>query len=411
MLFEKSVPKEAREAFRLDSTAGILFGVFTGLITPFLGFIARDRLNSSALLIGLISAAPFIGNMLSLFYANLMQGRRKMPYATWPVVAGRGLFLFTLFTFTPLSFAIVVAAAQLLTGVVAPAYAAVVKEIYPADRRGSIMAYVRVGTTFAMFIATLLAGMLLKHVSFRYIFPAGGLVGVASAFAFAGIRTQPVDPSEGNIQRQQPFHFLSDTFAIFRHNRQFMVYMIAIFIAGFGNLMLLPLYPIFQVDSLHITAAQLAILTGASTVAWMLSYPYWGRYLDINSPVLATIINMVISSLVPLIIFASGSVWMLLPAYVILGIVNGGTELAYFNSILHFAEDGMETRYQALHNFLLGIRGTVAPFCGAALVTLFGSIGLDVRYAFLVGALLFFVGILIQIIGLRLSGDKKAESM
>jgi MFS family permease len=349
--------------------------------------------------------------MLSLFYANLMQGRQKMPYATWPIVAGRGLFVLTLFTFTPLSFALVSSASQLLGGIVAPAYAAVVKEIYPDDKRGIIMAYIRVGMTFTMFFATLLAGFLLKQVSFRYLFPIAGIAGVASALSFGAIRTQPVDPSEGNIQRQQPFHFLADTFAIFSRHRQFMLYMTAIFVAGFGNLMLLPLYPIFQVDSLHITAVQLAILTGVSTMVWMLTYPYWGRYVDVRSPVQATVANMVLSSLVPLIFFATGSVWMLIPAYVILGIVNGGTELAYFNSLLHFAEDGMETRYQALHNFLLGIRGTVAPFCGAALVALFESIGLDIRYAFLVGALLFFVGILIQIVGLRMFGRESASQV
>ena len=126
-----------------------------------------------------------------------------------------------------------------------------------------------------------------------------------------------------------------------------------------------------------------------------------------HSPVLATVVNTVLSGLVPLIFFVSRSIWMLLPAYIILGVVAGGMELAYFNSLIRFSEDGMETKYQALHNFLLGIRGAVAPFCGAALVTLFEFIKLDIRYVFLAGALLFFTGILIQLVGSRLCGGSR----
>ena len=61
-----------------------------------------------------------------------------------------------------------------------------------------------------------------------------------------------------------------------------------------------------------------------------------------------------------------------------------------------FADEGMESRYQALHSFLLGIRGTIAPFCGAGLVTLLKLKGVDIRYVFLLAVGLLVAGVIMQ---------------
>ena len=79
----------------------------------------------------------------------------------------------------------------------------------------------------------------------------------------------------------------------------------------------------------------------------------------------------------------------------------GGVELSYFNSILHLADEGKESQYQALHSFLLGLRGTIAPFVGAGIVLLFKSHNLPVRYIFLISMAVMFVGFVIQLIGVR----------
>jgi len=401
LFFERAIPSEARDAYRRDAWAGILGGIYTGAIFPFIGFIARDRLHASVTLIGLMTAAPFIGNMFALFYANAMEGRRKMPYVVWSQVIARALFLFTLFAATPLIFALTVSVIQMIATVASPAYAAILKEIYPDEHRGRIMAYIRVGLAFTTFGSTLLVGQLLPVMDFKYIFPIGGVFGVLSALAFGTIKTGRINPADSDNHRVPTPQFLRNTLAIFKEDRNYRWFALSVFTFGFGNLIVAPLYPVFQVDRLHITATQVAILSNVSTVIWMFSYLYWGRYVDMQSPLKAVFVNVLMVSVVPFIYFLANNVWMLLPAAIINGVTMGGVELSYFNSILYFSKKGRESHYQALHSFLLGIRGTIAPFCGAALVLLFKSGGADVKYVFLISMGLMLLGAGLQLVGVK----------
>lgn len=403
MLFRKAIPEEAYDAYRRDAWSGLLGGIYTGAIFPFIGFVARDRLHASVTTIGLMTAAPFIGNMFALFYANAMEGKAKMPYVVWSQVIARALFVLTAFAVTPLSFAIVVSAVQIIASVASPAYAAILKEIYPDEQRGRIMAYIRVGLAFTTFASTLVIGHVLKQgiVDHRVVFPIAGLFGVAAAFAFGSIKTAPVDPDDPNNHRVPTLQFLKNTLAIFKEDRPYTWFALSVFTYGFGNLIAAPLYPVFQVDRLHITPTQVAFLSNTATVVWMLSYPYWGKYVDVKSPLKAVVVNVLLVSLVPVFYFLAEDVWMLIPAAVITGVTMGGVELSYFNSILYFAKEGRESHYQALHSFLLGIRGTLAPFCGAAIVGAFRGGGVDVKYLFLISAALMLLGAGLQVVGVK----------
>ena len=401
MFLGRTVPTEARDAYRRDSLAGLLGGIYNGAIFPFIGFIARHDLHASVALISLMTAAPFIGNVFALFYANAMEGKPKMPYVVWSQVIARALFLLVLFAKTPLLFASIVTAVQIIASVAGPAYAAILKEVYPDDHRGRIMAYTRVGLAFATFVSTLLIGRLLKYLDFNYIFPVAGLFGVASALAFGTIRTAPVDPEAPDNRRGSTPRFLMNTLAILKDDRSYAWFALSVFTYGFGNLMAAPLYPVFQVDRLHISAIQVAMLSNTATVIWMLSYLYWGKYIDTRSPLRAAVANVLLVSLVPLNYFLARNVWMLLPAAVISGVTLGGVELSYFNSILYFAKAGRESHYQALHSFFLGIRGTIAPFCGAAIASLFRGAGIDVKYVFLIAMALMLLGAGFQLAGVK----------
>lgn len=346
MFFEKAIPIEARDAYRRDSLAGALLGLYTGAIFPFVGFIARDRLHASVVLISVMTAAPFIGNMFALFWANAMEGRKKIPYVVWSCAIARLLFVLMLFATTPLRFAVLVSVIQMIATVASPAYAAVMKEVYPDEHRGRIMAYIRVGLAATTFASTLIVGQLMKrgNVDFTHIFPIAGLLGVASALIFGTVKTADVDPNHPDNKRTSTLKFLKDTLAILNEDRNYAWFALSVFVFGFGNLLVAPLYPVFQVDRLHITALQIALLSNLTTVIWMISYFYWGKYVDVRSPLRAVVINVLLVSLVPLNYFLARNVWMLVPTAIINGVTMGGVELGYFNSILYFARDGKESQ-------------------------------------------------------------------
>lgn len=393
MFLEKNVPESARDAYRRDALAGLLSGASSGIIGPFLGFIARSKLHASPELIGLISAAPFMGSLLTIVYANIAEGRKKMPFVAWPMAIGRIILLLVLWTTTPISFALVATLSQLTLTISGPQYAAVMCEIYPAAQRATIMAYIRIGATFMMFAFTAIAGKLLSSgaMSYNYVLPIGGLIGIASAVAFSTIKLSPTDADA--LDRKLPIgEFLVKTIGILKHDISNRRLAAAASFTGLGALMTMPLYPIFQVDKLGITATQLAILTNISTLAWMVSYPWWGRRVDSTSPHKVWLLTVLMSTAGPLNYFFATEWWHVIPGTLISGLTIGGAELSFFNTVLHAVRDGETTRYQALHAFVGGIRGVAGPFLGAGMITLFMGLHLPIKFIFLVGVALMVAG-------------------
>lgn len=392
------MPKATRDAFRKDRVSGLLVGLYSGSIFPFVAIIARGQLHASELMISLMVAAPFIGNLFSLFWARSMEGRPKMPFVVWPTTIGRVLFILMIFRATPLTFALIVSASHILSTISSPAYAAIIKAIYPNDSRGRLMAYVKVVIMAAMMLSTFVAGKLLEGASYRYVFSISALFGVASSLVFSTINA---DPPGQNSPLPPTRQFLIDTIGILKQDLGFRWFALSVFVFGFANILLAPIYPIFEVDRLHVTTLQAAILANIASVIWMVMYLYWGHYVDNNNPLSGVVICVFLSSLIPINYFFAQSIWMLIPAYAVAGVVNAGIELSYFNAILHFAPEERVSQYQALFQSLLAVGGAVAPFIGSALMASFKSIGWDYKYIFLIAVIGMWAGGGMQLFGVR----------
>jgi len=395
LVFANYVPAGARPAFRKDSLAALFSGLYLGAVFPFVGFLARDRLHAGVTLMSLMAAAPFVGNIFAIFWARAMTGKRKMPFAVYSWTLARSLFVLILFVRTPVSFALTIFAAQFIATISSPAYAAIMKTIYPDDQRGTIMAYARFGMAFAAIAATFAVGPILHRWadSYRIVIPVGGLLGIIAALVFSRIR---VPEDDLNDQPASLPVFLRDTLGILRENRRYRWFALSVFTYGIGNLIILPLYPIYQVDVLHINATQVAVLSNLSQVVWMLSYLYWGPYVDRHTPMKGAFVNIMLTTAIPLTYIFAHNVWALWPAFVVSGIINAGIEMSYFNGILYLAEPDRIAQYQGLHSFLLGVRGTIAPFIGAAMK----GAGMDMRVIFLVGLLVIVLGGAMQGVGM-----------
>jgi MFS family permease len=408
MLPSRKIPREAREAYRLDRQASYFAGIYMGAIFPFAAVIARDQLRASAFILSLMTAAPFVGNLCALFWARAMEGRPKLPFMVWSQAIARSFFLLALFATTPLTFALIVSGAQLVATISSPAYAAVIQEIYPEDQRGRIMSYTRAALLTASVLATFAVGPLLEYVSYRWVFPIAGLFGIVSAWIFSQVPTQPVSaPTRATNGRRlratfaETAVFLCDTLGILKEDRAFRWFALSVFTYGFGNLMLAPVVPIVQVDELHISTAMIAVLANISQLVAAAAYFYWGRFVDRRGPLDAVVVNIGLNLFIPLCYYFATNVWYLVPAFLLSGITMAGIDLSYFNSVLGFAGPQNVTRYQALQSFLLGIRGTIAPFVGGGLLGLFRANGWDLRPIFLVGFAFLLAGCAMQMIGLR----------
>jgi sugar phosphate permease len=411
----RQVPGGARHSFRVDMAAMFLAGLYTGAVFPFVNVIARDDLKADAHVLAFITAAPFLGNLLALFWARAVEGRRKVPFVVGSHFAARSVILLAAFASGAWQFALVISAAQIIGTVATPAYAAVIKDVYPDSQRGRILSYSRAAILVAQVFATLGVGWLMSgalHLTYRVIFPLGALLGLAAAFVFARINPNE-EPSGEEGSASGPLGKVADTaryiwstLGILKEDVAYRWFALSVFTYGFGNLLTVPIIPLIQVDELHIQKSELAVLFNLMQVVAILSYFYWGRYVDRRSPQRAVVLNILINTIVPLVYVASGfipykSAWVLLPAYVVSGVVMAGIDMSYFNAILTFAGAENVSRYQALQSFLLGIRGSVAPFIGSAMAEVLKAHHHDLRWAFAFGMVFMYVGAWMQLMAAR----------
>ena len=402
MFFANRVPPKARDVYKKDATAGMLIAIMSGMTGPFVAVIARKTLHANAFEIGVLSMAPIAGNLLSLLWANIMEGRPKMPFAKWSWILARSMFFFAIWATTSLWLVAIVAAMSFVASVAAPAYSALMKEVYPDQDRARIMGYVRVCTVAVFVVVTAVTAPLLHGDNYRFIFPVAALFGVASALVFARIPTADAAGDSGVRLGK----FIRDGIMILRDDRAFRWFCGGIFVSGFANLLAQPIYVIYQVNiGVDTIWAGAYSVTAASVMT--VAYFYWGSYTDRKGPQAVVVLQTLCSAAVPLIYCIAARPWMLLPTAVVGGIVGAGMELSYFNGVLHFAPRERITHYQGLFLSLMGLRGLVAPFIGAALHQ---SKILPMKGVFLVSAALMILAVVIQLVGMRkYAGMKESD--
>ncbi len=379
------IPRLARYSLGWDLLAGMFTGAYMGISFPFFVKIARSELHAPEIAIAVMSAAPFIGNLLSPVWARQMEGRAKMPFVIGSWVAARFLLLLIpLLAGGPWGFVALVGGLQFIGTISSPAYTSLMRDIYPDRSRGRLMGYVRVGAQTCMFFSTMAAGRLLDHtLSFRVLFPIAGLFGFAAAYAFYRVRplphfVPPTPTSTGSDElttvaaKPTTREFVRDTLSILREDEPFRWFAFSLFTYGFGNLMVQPLYALYQVDRLHISSTQIANLANFSSLLSILGSFWWGRFMDRVGAPRTVLFSIICVTLIPLVYLSAHNWYGLLLAAGLMGFGISGVELSYMGSILTYANRERTAQYQSLNSLLLGVRGVTAPLIGLPLMKAFG---------------------------------------
>jgi len=371
-----SVPAVVRRNLLLDFISAIFYGIFLAGIITFAPVMAR-RLGATPVQLSLITAMPAIGNLIALVASHYLQQRRKLPFMMTAWGIGRGLFVLMLFITTPEPFVLIVVLHWLIVSLCVTGYVEVIRGIYPDAIRGRAMAYVRVGFTACATLMTPLFGQWLDLWGYQVPFPLAALFGVLSGLTFGQVKYEETLATT----RQDWFTPLR----IFVRDRHYRTYSIAFSLYGAGMLMISPLIPLLLVDELNLNNAQVGWLGMINTIAWMLFYIVWGRTVDRRGGLWTVKINFLLTLVVPLAFFFAQSLELLALAQIFLGITVAGTDLGWMNAIMQFARKDQVGHYTALHAFLIGVRGIVAPFVGTALIEV---PGIGLRGVFLFSALL-----------------------
>ncbi|MFM7320234.1 MAG: MFS transporter [Armatimonadota bacterium] len=393
-LLGPSAGDPAAAALRWDLVAAVLSGLYLGCVFPFLTRIARAELGATAAQLSLLSAAPFVGNLLTPLWAAKMEGRRTMPFLMASWIPARALLLATPWLQTSTGFVATLSTLQWLGAFASPAYASVLRDIYPDPIRGRMMGYVRVAAQTAAFLGAQYSGRLMDQgVGYRILFPFAGLLGICGALAFSQVDRHRFRPApRGSASAPVKTPSVRDVLEILVRHRGYRWFAASVMIYGFGNLMSVPLYGLYQVDVLHLSNTEIAHLANIASLSAIPASFLWGRHMDRYGPARTCMWSILCVGAVGAAYLFGGNREALMLAAVFSGIGFAGVELAYLQSILRFAgTDENPARYQALHAFLLGVRGVLAPTFGLQLLPWLGY-----RTLFAITLVLVMLGAWIQ---------------
>lgn len=354
-------PELVRRNFRIDLFGGICAGVFAAVLVAFMPVVVR-RMGGSTFDVALVVAGPFIGHLLSPIGIYLLSGLQPVRVVAGVVTVSRAIFLAgVLVATTPLMLSLTSLAFWIVTIANIAAYTTVMAAIYPGHERAQAMGKVRMGVAVASIASAAVAGILIDAVPAQLVFAAATAVSLPGAIAFFWIR----DEGRTETNARRPIHHVArDVWRDGRYRRL----MLANTVFGLGNLMNATVIPLMLVDHFDAPNSFVGGMAALSSLVAIAGYWFWGRLIDRGSSLQLSAYNAALLLLVPLTYLVAPNVWFLLPVAVVIGVVNAGFDITFHTNVVQAAPPGRVLDYATAQSFILGVRGTIAPFLASFLL-------------------------------------------
>lgn len=383
-------PSRVRRNFRIDTFSAIAGGVYIAVLVTFMPIVVR-RLGGSTTDVAIVIAAPFVGHLLSPISAYLLMGFPPVRVVAGTVTVARATFLAgVLVAATPLMLAMTTVVSFVIGVANISAYTALMRGIYPDRERASAMANVRIGGAIAGIAAAAVAGTFIDVIPASWVFAAAALIGLPGAIAFFWVR---YDGSAKVAPRRSLPAIARTVWADHKYRRLLLSFTVF----GIGNLINVAVYPILLVDHFNASNSFIGAMTAVSSATMIVAYLVWGRMIDRGSSIRLTLLNTVVTLLIPIGYIAAADVWLLIPVAIVGGIVNAGGEITFFTNIVQIAPRDKIAEYATAQSLLMGVRGTAAPFVAAALLGV-----ADARVVLLIGVIFMTAGCAIMAGAVRL---------
>ncbi|REJ12717.1 MAG: MFS transporter [Paenibacillaceae bacterium] len=370
--------------FRIDTSASLLFAFFNVVYNQF--YIAMAlRAGATDFQAGLLAAAPAVGLMLSPVWASFIERSQPRPYMVWPNLIGRALIVLPAFFGVPVVFVATALVFQLLMGVQAPAYAALIPRMYPPRHRGRLMGNVRVAMVVLMIPMAYAVGRWMDEAGSGGPLAAAAVLGVLSILLFTRIReSEPVKTSSDPPRRDG----LKGQWQLVRESKELSLFLLATTFTGFCNIAAGPLYQIIQVDRLALSNVEIGYARIVYYVFLLASYFVAGWVIDRYSARHTVVYGLAAFAIVPVLYALFGNYPAVLAGSAVLAIGDAIWDIGFMTYVFRLAP-GREAAAFGLHMMLFGIRGTIGPILSTAL----SGIGVPMTALLAAAALFGWMGV------------------
>lgn len=349
-----------RTTFRLDCQRAMANGVMETAASTFLLLIAVRYFHAGSSAKGWIAAASSLGFVATPALVNLVTRMGILPARAAAVLTLAAGVAYCFAAMVP-ELHVFVACAMMATAAASacvPLFTQMYRDNYPEADRGRLFSRavtirVLVSAGFGWAAGRLLEADIGRARLLLLIF------GGASLFAATAIARYPsraIAPDGGG----HPFSALRFAF----HDRQFGLMLVSWMLVGFGNLMMFPLRVEYIANARYgiaLSATAVALLTGVIPSIIRLSSSIWGSLFDkIDFFLLRAALDVVsLVSIACYFIMAPpvGLVW----GSILFGMTMAGGEISWSLWVTKLAPPDRVADYMAVHTFMTGARGLVAP--------------------------------------------------
>ena len=240
-------------------------------------------------------------------------------------------------------------------------------ENYTRAERGSRMSWPFILTALFSIGFALIGGRLLdlKIEAYHWIFGLMVIASGISAAVYAKIPSRPLSrDSIGN-----PWQSCS----LIWKDRFFGFILVCWMLLGMGNLIAFPVRieylanPKFGVNASNTTIAVIMLVVPA--VARVLSTPMWGRFFDrLHFVTTRNLLNLFFLASIGFFFFTT-NIYVLALAMALQGLAFGGGKIFWSLWVTKIAPEEKASSYMSIHMALTGLRGSLAPFIGYAILS------------------------------------------
>ncbi len=364
-----------------SSLAAVYLSITTGAYAT--GYALH--LGATDALIGFLSAAPALGQILQMVAPLLSERRRRRKpwcmtsyltgYAVWLPIAL--IPLFAPGEAAPWTMIVLVLVGGAATALANPASLSWLTDLVPLDVRGRFIGRQQSQVAFVGLVTSLLAGQYLdlfaeghKGPGFMSLFITAAVFGTASIGAWGFVPEPPPEPSpervDWHLLRLPLRHANFRNLMIFTALRTSAVYVAA------------PFFAVYMLEHLDVPYSQVALFSITVTIFTMVSNPLWGYLADKYGykPILR--ISSFGVALNPLFWFFANKqnyLWLIPVAQAYGGFVGAGLILSQFNLMLKTAPEEHRSVYLGFHQAVVNVAVALGSLLGGYLAKLFSELG------------------------------------